>query len=227
MAQQLRTKPNTVHRNGASPSSPNGRSPKAIAASTRAACPVCHSRDRMEKVSNIVRNGRGRLVWDDGEVSHYESELAELLDEPAPPKQKPVFKLFLSFIPPLLILAAIVGVIELLEVQTFFDVPAKSTNIARNIGLAWFGLLIPGVLIVQFVQSRLDHRRETPRWLHARRRWTGLYYCSRDDIVFTPSFNMVASPPEMHTLLYPPEPLTDERVKQLAQGGLWEATTTE
>jgi hypothetical protein len=128
-------------------------------------------------------------------------------------------------IPPLIFLGLILGVIAVLEVQTYFDVPANATRIARNIGLAWFGLVIPGVLIIQFVQARLEYRREMPKWVHARRRWTGLYYCSRDDVIFAPSVNMVAPPTDMHSLLYPTETMTDENIKQLASGGLWEATT--
>jgi hypothetical protein len=188
-------------------------------------CPVCAGRDRIEKVSNIVRNGRGRLIWEDGEVSHYETELSELLDEPPPPKLVPFHRLFTNMIPPFIVLGLILGVIAVLRVQTSFDVPENAARIARNIGLAWFGLVIPGVLIIQFVQARIDHRREMPKWVQARRRWTGLYYCSRDDVVFAPSVNMVAAPTDMHSLLHPTETMTEENIKQLASGGLWEATT--
>jgi hypothetical protein len=212
--------------------SANGRAPIThlrdhASTPARAACPVCQGRDRIEKVSNIVRIGRGKLVWEDGEISHYETELSELLDEPSPPKQVPFRRLFTNAIPPLLVLAAILGVVAVLEVQTYWDVPESATRIARNIGLAWFGLVIPGVSLIQFVQARLDYRREMPKWVHMRRRWTGLYYCSRDDVVFAPSVNMVAPPSEMRSLLYPAETLTEENIKQLASGGLWEATTSE
>jgi hypothetical protein len=139
----------------------------------------------------------------------------------------PFYRLILNAVPPLLVLVALLGVLHIVRVQDYVYVPERSTSIAESIGLAWFGLLIPGVLILQFVQARLDHRREMPKWVHARRRWTGLYYCSRDDVVFTPNFNVVASPPDMRSLLYPPAPLTEERIQRLAQGGLWEATTTE
>ena len=201
--------------------------PRSLAVAARAVCPVCLCRDRMEKVSNIVRNGRGRLVWEDGEVSHYETELSELLDEPAPPRQMPFYRLFLNVLPPLLILVALLGVIDIVRIQSFVHVPESSTDIARDVGLAWFGVFIPAMLLFQFVQIRIQYRREMPRWAHARRRWSGLYYCSRDDVVFAPNLNMVASPPEMYSLLYPPESVANERVQQLARGGLWEATTTE
>ena len=227
MTQEAKTvRPRTSRSTRQNHGSAAGRGSPSSAPS-QAACPICLSRDRIEKVSNIVRNGRGRLVWEDGEISHYETELSELLDEPAPPKPVPVRKLLSRALAPLLVLAAILAVLGIIRVQSYVYVPENATQIARNIGLAWFGLLIPSVLIIQFAQARIDHRREMPKWVHARRRWSGLYYCSRDDVVFAPNLKMVASPPEMRSLLYPSESITEEHIQQLATGGLWEATTTE
>src|SRR5690606_21399467 len=121
-----------------------------------------------------------------------------------PPKAMPFYRLLLSAAPPLLILIAILGIVTILETQTFFHVPDQSISVARNIALGWFGVVIPVVLVAQFVHSRLNYRRELPRWAHARRRWTGLYYCSRDDVVFLPDENVAVAPTEMHTLINPP-----------------------
>jgi hypothetical protein len=171
----------------------------------KSACPLCQSIDRVDKVSNIVRSGRGRLVWQDGEVSHYETELSELLDVPPKPKRASIFRTVLGFVPPLLMLGTVFLGTALLKAQDYVDVSDDAIRVARNIGIAWFGVLIPCILIWRYVQSRHElHHKELPLWALARRRWTSLYYCSRDDIIFAPNTTLLASPHEIRSLLYEP-----------------------
>ena len=184
---------------------PRASRPRSTAerpARPRSTCPVCYSVDRVDKVSNVVRSGRGKLIWEDGEVAHYETELSELLDEPERPKAMSIFQALLGLVPPLLVLGAILGVLSLLRVQDYVSIPEDALGVSRNIALAWFGVLIPGVLVVRYLQSRSDLKREMPLWMLARRRWTGLYYCSRDDVVFAETSDVVAAPSEINDLLY-------------------------
>jgi hypothetical protein len=233
MTQQLKdTEPvrlsTAAGQNGAR--SRNGSTPKArerAPARPRVTCPVCQSKDRLDKVSSIVRQGRGKLFWQDGEVAHYETELAEMLEGPSPPRRVAFYRPALDCLPPLLVLAVILMVLAALRAQTYIDIPVEATHVSRSVALAWFGLLIPAVAVVQFVQARLAQRTEQVTWAHAHRRWAALYYCSRDDIVFAPSLRMIASPADIHSLLFPAESITDERLSQLAAGGLWEATSAK
>ena len=198
-------------------------SPIERPARARGTCPVCYSVDRVDKVSNVVRTGRGKLIWEDGEVAHYETELSELLDEPRQPKAVPIHKALLGLVPPLLVLAATLGVLSLLSAQEYTTIPENALKASRNIALVWFGVLIPGVLLVRYLQGRSELEREVPRWMLARRRWTGLYYCSRDDVVYAENSDIVVSPAEVSDLLYDPPPVLVQPQKQevaIPRGGL-------
>jgi hypothetical protein len=200
----------TYSANGHAPATTPDRRRRA-----KAVCPLCLSPDRIDKVSNIVRSGRGRLVWDNGEVAHYESELSGLLDEPPPPKALPLHKTLLDAVPPLIVLGALLFILTLIRSQDYLYVPRESTDIARKIGLAWFGLLIPCVLVVRHLHARSSFQRDLPVWTQARRTWTGLYYCPRDDIVFSRDSYEFASPAEVESLLYPPVSVAPERLREL------------
>jgi hypothetical protein len=176
----------------------------------------------LDRVSSIVRQGRGKLVWDNGEVAHYQTELSEMLDEPDPPATVPFYRPILACVGSLLVLLLVLLVIAGVQAQTYVDVSLEATNFARKVALGWFGLLIPLAVGVQFVRVRLAQSEERITWAHAHRRWSSLYYCSRDDIIFAPTLSMVTSPRDMRSLLYPSESITDEGVQQLAAGGLWE-----
>ena len=52
-------------------------------ATTRVVCPTCATSTRVDKVSSVVRRGRGRMIWESGDVAHYETELSELLAPPS------------------------------------------------------------------------------------------------------------------------------------------------
>lgn len=186
----------------------NGHRPRihngshARASRSKTACPVCATSAHSEKVSNVVRCGRGKLIFGNGEIARYETELAELLDEPPRPRETSILRAAMEALPPLAVLAGVLLTIALLQSQDYVVIPQKAAEVARNIGLVWFGLLIPGVLILRYAQTRVDVEREMPSWILARRRWSSLYYCSRDDVVFSPILNAVATPQEIREMLY-------------------------
>jgi hypothetical protein len=187
--------------NGAFASPPRPSS-KSKAKSSTVKCPVCSSHDRIDKVSNVVRSGRGRLYWENGEVAHYETELSQLLDAPARPREVPWYRALLQLLPPLLVLAVILTALTLLRAQDYVTIPENAIEMARNIGVGWFALVVPVALIARYVKSRFDLRKKLPVWIRAQRRWTGLYYCARDDMVFLPQVNAQVEPQEMEHLLY-------------------------
>jgi hypothetical protein len=192
-------KTNGEKRSGKIAQLPGGKTRPGLA---RATCPVCQSPDHSDKVSNVVRSGRGKLTFGNGETARYETELAQLLEEPPRPRAVPILHAALDAIPPLLALAGVLLVLALLRGQDYVAVPERALEVARNIGLAWFGVLIPGVLLLRYAQGRLDLERQLPAWVVAHRRWTALYYCSRDDAVFSPILNAVAAPEEIRGMLY-------------------------
>jgi hypothetical protein len=174
--------------------------PKAALA--KATCPVCKSPDRSDKVSNVVRSGRGKLMFGNGEAAHYETELAELLGEPAKPRAISILRAALDALLPLVTLLGILLALSLIRAQDYVEVPSRALEVSRNIGMAWFCILIPGVLLLRYAQSRLDLERQLPAWVIAHRRWTALYYCSRDDVVFSPILKAIAAPEEIRGMLY-------------------------
>jgi hypothetical protein len=170
---------------------------------SRLHCPICGSAGHSDRVSNIVRSGRGRLVFANGEVAEYETDLARLLAEPARPRELPLGRAVVDALLPLLVLGLLIAGLALVRSQDYLSVPERATEVARNVALAWFGVLIPGVLILRYAQSRMDRERELPAWRQAHRRWTSLYYCSRDDVVFSSVLSGAVPPQEMSAMLYP------------------------
>lgn len=168
-----------------------------------ARCPVCLSSDRIEKASSVVRTGRGSMLWMDGEVAQYETEIAQLLAEPTLPRPMPAGQAFFSIAASWLAMAAVLGVVALLRMQEFVDLPELSLDAVTIMSLLWFGLASPGIVLLRYSQLQSAIRDETPRWQQARERWMRLYYCGRDDIVFIPQELLVLSPERVADLLYP------------------------
>jgi hypothetical protein len=150
----------------------------------------------------VVRGGRGKLIFGNGEVAHYETELAELLDEPERPQELTVRRVVRDALPPFVALVATLAAIALIGNQTYVSISAEALSVARKVALVWFGLLVPGVLLIRYSELRRNQEQRLPAWTLAHRRWTGLYYCSRDDIVFSPVLNAFAAPQEVDKLLY-------------------------
>ena len=167
-------------------------------------CPTCMSQAAVEKVSHVVRSGRGKLFWDNGEVAHYETELSELLDAPLRPRDVPLLRAAMGLLTPLLLLGLTFAVLSILRAQDYVSIPEADLSMAQNIALVWFGAVVPGILVLGYLKNRWDLRKKLPLWRVAHRRWTGLYYCSHDDIVFEPSMNAIAAPRDIEALLYLP-----------------------
>ena len=173
-------------------------------AAAKVTCPSCAGSTRIDKVSSVVRRGRGRMIWESGEVAHYETELSEMLAPPPPPETVPLKRLVVSVLMSFMVLGLLLALIVGLDVQTYVTIDSSVIAAARRIAFAWFALLVPALLIYQFVRARSHFRKELPAWLSARRRWSGLYYCPADDIVFAPVLGGASVPPaEIESLIYP------------------------
>ena len=166
-----------------------------------AACPTCGKNDVTSKVSSIARANRGRLVLEDGSWAAYESELGSLLARPQMPEVLPLGSIVVALVVGWLLLALDLVVVAVLREQTVVSIPEAALETATYLGIAWFGLLIPGVAIVRYLVRREYAGRAMPAWRDASRRWQTFRYCARDDIVFVPGATSGVSP-EHITLLY-------------------------
>jgi hypothetical protein len=166
------------------------------------ACPVCQDEDRSQKVSSVVRSGGGSLIWTDGEVVQYETHTAQLLREPefpaVMPKQRVVLGTALSW----LAMGGILGIVALLDWQTEVVLPQLSLDLMTVIAVLWFGFAVPGILLGRYHRLQEHARQIAPACIDARARWTKLYYCFRDDVVFVPGENVSAPPDQMMALLF-------------------------
>lgn len=167
------------------------------------ACPVCQRSDKADKVSNVIRSERGELAFAGGETAHYETELGMLLAEPEQPHGVSPVSTFLGVLASVMVLGLVLGGVALLRWQDLYGVPDSPLNVATRVGIVWFALVIPVLLIWRHVHSANTARDEMPRWLEATRRWSYLYYCRRDDLVYIPRFKQGVSPDRVDELLYP------------------------
>jgi hypothetical protein len=194
-----------ARRNGNSDAHDTAKHRKATA--TKIVCPTCATSTRVDKVSSVVRRGRGRMIWESGDVAHYETELSELLAPPSPPQTLPIHRLAVRTLTSFLILGVLLALIVGLEAQNYLTIESSVIAASRRIAIAWFGLIVPALLVFQFLRARSQYRKLLPLWLSARRRWSGLYYCPGDDLVFAPTLGKSASPAEIESLIYPVMPL--------------------
>jgi hypothetical protein len=174
---------------------------------TRVVCPTCATSTRVDKVSSVVRRGRGRMIWESGDVAHYETELSELLAPPSPPQPLPIHRLVIRTLTSFLVLGVLLALIIGLEAQDYLTIEPSVIAASRRIAIAWFALIVPALLVFQWVRARSNYRKLLPLWMSARRRWSGLYYCPGDDLVFAPTLGKSAAPADIESLIYPVMPI--------------------
>lgn len=165
------------------------------------ACPVCGRVDATMKCSAVARANRGRFVLEDGSYAAYESELGSMLGRPPRPELHPLGMIVTAFFVGWLLLALDLAVVAGLRAQNEVSIPESALSTATYLGLAWFGVLIPGAAVVRYFSRREFVRRRLPAWREASRRWQSFHYCSRDDVVFVPGEGHGVEP-EYVSILY-------------------------
>jgi hypothetical protein len=163
---------------------------------------VCQEDDRAQKVSSVVRSGGGSLTWTDGEVAEYETHTAQLLRQPEFPAAMPVQRVVLGTALSWLAMAGILGIVRLLDWQSTVELPQLSLDLMTVISVLWFGFAVPGILFGRYHLLQEHARRIAPACIDARARWSKLYYCFRDDVVFMPGDGVSAPPDQMMALLF-------------------------
>ena len=159
-------------------------------------CPVCHESETVALASGVSRAGRGRLLLADGNIGEYETELAALLSEPPRPREQTFSEVVTAVAIGLAMVVLTLVAVAVLRWQEFTEIPAEALDIALIMGVAWFGLLMPVVMLGRFLENRHRMQEELPRWREAVARWRQACYCSRDDIVFVPGRDEVPLAPE-------------------------------
>jgi hypothetical protein len=172
------------------------------------ACPACRRIDTTVKASSVARSHRGRLVLEDGTLAAYESELASLLSRPPRPALLSGGVIAGALITGWLLLALDLGIVALLQGQESLSIPESALETAAYLGLAWFGLVIPGAAIVRYYLRLEQANRELPSWREDVRRWSSFHYCSRDDLVYVPGEGHGVDPDHLAVLYHRrPRPL--------------------
>lgn len=165
------------------------------------ACPTCGRVDAVMKASSVARSNRGRFMLEDGSYAAYESELGSLLSRPARPEPLPISMIVTAFLVGWLLLALDLAIVGVLRAQDEVSIPESALETATYLGLAWFGVLIPGTAIVRYFVRREQVKRRLPAWRAATQRWQAFHYCSRDDLVFVPGEGHGVAP-EYLSILY-------------------------
>jgi hypothetical protein len=147
------------------------------------------------------------MIWESGDVAHYETELSELLAPPSPPQPLPIHRLVIRTLTSFLVLGILLALIVGLEAQDYLTIEPSVLAASRRIAIAWFALIVPALLIYEFLRERSSYRKLLPLWMSARRRWSGLYYCPGDDLVFAPTLGKSAAPADIGSLIYPVMPV--------------------
>jgi hypothetical protein len=164
------------------------------------ACPVCRRVDATTKASSISRSSRGRFVLEDGTAAAYESELGGLLSRPPMPLPLSGSILLTAYIVGWILLGLDLALVAVLQAQDSLSIPRAALEMATYLGLAWFGLLIPGAALLRYFLRREAVNHELPLWRHDVRRWQAFHYCSRDDLVFVPGEGHGVAPEHLGVL---------------------------
>ncbi len=167
------------------------------------ACPTCNRTDRAEKVSSVVRQGSGVILPSSGvrEPQPYVTSLARTLSLPDPPRASNYPRTVASIVVSWVMGAIVVGAVALLKAQSLVDLPSLPLDAALYGTIVLFGLLLPLLLLWRTVLQQRAFRRQLPQWRHVRARWSRLYYCFRDDVVFYGGSDVAVSPDSVRSLL--------------------------
>jgi len=171
------------------------------------ACPVCKRIDVTSKASSIARANRGRFVLEDGTSAAYESELGSLLSRPQRPELLPAGIIVSAILVGWLLLVLDLAIVAGLRAQDQFGIPEAALDTATWMGLAWFGLLLPGSAVLRYFARRESVRQELPAWRDAAQRWQSFHYCARDDLVFVPGEGHGVAPEHVALLYREAEPV--------------------
>lgn len=174
-----------------------GNAPNGTAAAF--ACPVCHHIDRVEKASAAVRRTSGLLVEAD---QLFVSELARLLSPPESPRAASLGETLSGIVAGLAVGALILLALTGAGAQGLLDLPSGPLEVASVVTVAWFGLVMPALLLGRYLTSRRHTRLAMPVWRAAIERWSRLYYCFRDDVVFLAPDGTAAPAERARDLLY-------------------------
>ena len=178
------------------------------------ACPTCGRVDAVMKASSVARANRGRFVLEDGSAAAYESELGGLLSRPMRPELLPLSIIVTAFVVGWLLLILDLAVVSVLRAQNEVSIPESALETATYMGIAWFGVLIPGAAIVRYFARRENVKRRLPAWREAAQRWQSFHYCSRDDLVYVPGEGHGVAPEYLSVLYRKASPSTVVPIRQ-------------
>ena len=138
-------------------------------------CPTCGQVDKVQKVSIIAE---GDVVQHHSEYGNYTypTNLANSLARPSEPKDSTAGGCGIT----LGILFLIMGVAGLADRNT------AGTMLAFSVLSLGGGLLLSILAFFTNSRDKKKYKEMLDHWPKADERWTQLYYCHRDDVIFNP-----------------------------------------
>jgi hypothetical protein len=163
-------------------------------------CPACGRFEHVEKASAVVHRNSGTVVV--GNTSYpYVSQLATMLSLPPPPKTMSLESLAKLVLLSWLAASMIGLVLFLLGDQSWVEVPAGPLNLAMTAVVVALGFALPAAAFARYLWLSYRAKRHLPLWSEARDRWSRLYYCSWDDVVFLRDEDDFETPDRVFELL--------------------------
>jgi hypothetical protein len=177
------------------------------------ACPKCGNAEKSQKVSGIVAAGTGSgsysgptggVTYSDGQwgtvggyttlSGQHSTTLAQLLSPPDVPKKSSTC-LPVAVVGCLLYSAIPVGLGFIMSIMSpltkQLSVVPSDTTCLLGVAIPLGGIIIATVLLLRYGQwagqdATKHYEAAHTRWSSAMERWSRLYYCSRDDLVYDP-----------------------------------------
>jgi hypothetical protein len=172
-------------------------------------CPVCRRPDRVDRVSNVVKAGTGRLMSIDGQSYRFQTDLARMLCAPERPVASSILQTVVRLLVSIVALVVIMAIVTLLRTQGAVEIPPAPLDVAYYAAIAWFAIGMPAWALWRFWSEHQAVKAQEPSWQEARSRWARLYYCTRDDVVYMPGEKRAESPEQVDALLYRPSSAGD------------------
>jgi hypothetical protein len=166
-------------------------------------CPVCHRNDRIDKVSSLVRRETGQVIAvGSGGVFAFHTALSKTLAPPEQPHTESWTQRARQIGVAWALLAAVVAIVLLSPLQNVVNPPSDLVTLVLVVAIGWFGVAGPAWSAWRLYTDKQAAERALPLWVQARERWSMLYYCSRDDVVFVANEERSESPDQLLDLLY-------------------------
>lgn len=178
-------------------------------------CPICRRDDSIQKVSSIVSSGIATSTFSHRTYIHgtTRTRISTLLAPPPEPREPSVLVGGVALAEkklgrPIMVIILLVGIVSIIATigmgLTGGEAVFCSGFALFCIGGAAYNLLArqTGRGYQSYQEALEEWKTQKARWQAAMRTWEGLYYCSRDDIIFNPTDGTKLTPEQLKDYWY-------------------------